>query len=179
MPRSRNRSFCSSMYFCHSARVGASVPRPHATSPKPAALAHAAKGPLPAAGGPVPGPDGGLGNNGDDRGHPFERPRGPDPVQKGHQDQPPQRPVPAVITSHPRILAPDGAYVPSPGLPLPRRCRPAGGRAAPMLRSGRIRASAPPFICSSGISWPGCRPVSPPAPPYGSTPHRRLKLEQL
>ncbi len=42
-PRSRNRSFCCSMFFCASARVGASVPRPHATSPKPAALAHAAR----------------------------------------------------------------------------------------------------------------------------------------
>ena len=43
MPRSRIRSFCCSMFCCASARVGASVPRPHATSPKPAALAHAAR----------------------------------------------------------------------------------------------------------------------------------------
>jgi hypothetical protein len=44
----------------------------------------------------------------------------------------------------------------APGLPLPRRYRPAGGRAAPTLRSGRIRASAPSLICSSGISRQGC-----------------------
>jgi hypothetical protein len=25
-----------------------------------------------------------------------------------------------------------------------------------MLRSGRIRASTPSLICSTGISWPGC-----------------------
>ena len=42
-PRLRIRSFCCSMFFCHSARVDASAPRPHATSPKPAALAHAAR----------------------------------------------------------------------------------------------------------------------------------------
>jgi len=43
MPRLRIRSFCCSMYCCASARVGTSVPRPHATSPKPAALTHAAR----------------------------------------------------------------------------------------------------------------------------------------
>ena len=40
-----------------------------------------------------------------------------------------------------------------------------------MLRSGRIRASTPPLICSTGISWQVAGPVSPPAPPCGSTPH--------
>jgi hypothetical protein len=43
MPRLRIRSFCCSMYCCASARAGASVPRPHATSPKPAAHVHAAR----------------------------------------------------------------------------------------------------------------------------------------
>ena len=42
MPCLRIRSFSCSMCRCASAWVGASVPRPHATSPNPAALAHAA-----------------------------------------------------------------------------------------------------------------------------------------
>jgi len=133
-------------------RFGAKAPRhqPEASSACPRC-----QGPLRAAGGPVPGPDGGLGNNGDDRRHPFERPRGPGPVQKEHQGHPPQL-GPAVITSHPGIVAQTARVCQAPGLPLPRRCRPAGGRAAPMPRSGRIRASAPPLICSSEISWQGC-----------------------
>jgi hypothetical protein len=53
----------------------------------------------------VSGPDGGLGNNGGDSGHPFERPRGPDPVQKRQKGQPQQQPGLAVITSHPLIVA--------------------------------------------------------------------------
>ena len=38
-----NRSRCCRRIGSTSARVGASVPRPHATSPNPAALAHAAR----------------------------------------------------------------------------------------------------------------------------------------
>jgi hypothetical protein len=83
-----------------------------------------------AVGGPVPGPDGGLGNNGGDRGHPFERPRGPGPVQMGYQEQPPQQPVPAVITSHPGIAAQAARVCQAPGLPPPGRCRPARGQGA-------------------------------------------------
>jgi len=62
------------------------------------------QGPPPAAGGPVPGPDGGLGNNGGDRGHPSGRPRGPGLVHE-HKGQPQQRRGLAVITSHPVIVA--------------------------------------------------------------------------
>jgi hypothetical protein len=61
--------------------------------------------PLPAPGGPVPGPGRGPGNSGDSSGHPFERPRRPGPVQsepKGHLQR---RRGPAVITSHPGIVA--------------------------------------------------------------------------
>jgi hypothetical protein len=44
VPRSRTRSLSSRWKFsCTSAAVGASVPRPHATSPKPAAPAHSAR----------------------------------------------------------------------------------------------------------------------------------------
>jgi len=44
VPSLRNRSLCSRrMFSSTSARVGASVPRPHATSPKPAAPAHSAR----------------------------------------------------------------------------------------------------------------------------------------
>jgi hypothetical protein len=52
--KGRASGFCCSMFFCASARVGASAPRPHATSPKPAALAHG-QGPLWAPGGPSAG----------------------------------------------------------------------------------------------------------------------------
>ena len=98
VPSLRNRSLCCCwLFFSTSARVGASVPRPHATSPEPAALAHAARARCPRPEAPVPGPDGGLGNNGGDRGHPFERPRGPGPVQKGQKGQPQQQPGLAVI----------------------------------------------------------------------------------
>ena len=61
------------------------------------------QGPPPAPGGPVPGPDGGLGNNGGDRAHPSEHPRGPGLVQNGQGH--PQHLGPADITSHPGIVA--------------------------------------------------------------------------
>jgi hypothetical protein len=64
------------------------------------------QGPLPAPGGPVPGP-GGLGNDGSDKGHPPGRSRGPPPVQEP-QGRPPHL-GPAVITSHPAIVAPCGS----------------------------------------------------------------------
>jgi hypothetical protein len=56
VPRLRNRSVCCWMFSSTSARVGASVPRPHATSPKPAAPAHSASARCrrPAAQCPVP-----------------------------------------------------------------------------------------------------------------------------
>jgi len=82
-------------------------------------------------------------------------PRGPGPVQQDHQEHPVEL-GPAVITSHPRTVARAARACQAPGLPPPRRCRPAGGRAVPILRSGRIRASTPPLICSTGISWQGC-----------------------
>ena len=55
----------------------------------------------------MPGPDGGLGNNRGDRAHPSEHPRGPGPVQNGQNGHPqhPQRLGPAVLTSHPVIVA--------------------------------------------------------------------------
>jgi hypothetical protein len=96
------------------------------------------QGPLPAAGGPVPGPYGGLGQGGGDSGYPFERSRGPGPVQ-GHKDQLQPHPGPAVITSHPGIVAPAAGIGQAPRLPdaAARRAR------APVPRPGRIRASAP------------------------------------
>ena len=132
-------------------RFGAQAPRhqPVASSARPRG-----QGPPPPPGGPVPGPDGGLGHNRGDTGHPSEHPRGPGPVQKGQGH--PQHLGPAVITSHPGIVAQAARMCQAPGLPLPRRCRPAGGRAAPVLSSGRIRASTPPLTCSTGISWQGC-----------------------
>ena len=119
-------------------RFGAQAPRhqPGASSACPRG-----QGPPPAPGSPVPGPDGGLGNNGDDSGHPFQRPRGPGPVQNGHQDHPPKQPVPAVITSHPVIVAQAARVCAKlPGCRHPDAAARRGAR-APMPRSGRIRAN--------------------------------------
>jgi hypothetical protein len=46
--------------------------------------------------------------------------------------------------------------MPSSRAAATRTLPPGGPRATPMLRSGRIRASSPPLICSTGISWLGC-----------------------
>ena len=92
------------------------------------------QGPPPAPGGPVPGPDGGLGHNGGDRAHPSEHPRGLGLVQNGQGH--PQHLGPAVITSHPGIVAQAARACQAPGLPPPRGCRrPAG--------AGRRRCSGP------------------------------------
>ena len=137
MPRSRNRSFCRSMFFRASARVGASVPRPHATSAKPAALAHAARARCRRPAAQCPAPTAAWVTTGMTGDYPFGRPRGPGPVQRGHQEHPPQQPVPAVITSHPVIVAQAARVCQAPGLPLPGRCRPAeAGR-------GRCSGSVP------------------------------------
>jgi len=58
--------------------------------------------------------DSSLGNNRGDRGHPSGRPRGPGPVQKEHQFHPPQL-GPAVITSHPGIVAQAARVRQAPG----------------------------------------------------------------
>jgi hypothetical protein len=42
---------------------------------------------------------------------------------------------PAVITSHPRIVAPAARACQAPGLPLPHRLPPGGARATPILRA--------------------------------------------
>ncbi len=89
-----------------SAPVGASVPRPHATSPKPAAPAHSARARCRRPAAQCPAPAAAWVTNGGGSLHPSERPRGPGPVQKGHKGQPqPQPPGLAVITSHPVIVA--------------------------------------------------------------------------
>ena len=44
-----------------------------------------------------------------------------------------------------------------------------------MLRSGRIPASTPPLICSTGISWPGCGARVTACSPVRNYPHRGLK----
>ena len=46
--------------------------------------------------------------------------------------------------------------MPSSRTTATRTLPPGGARAAPMPRSDRIRASTPPLICSTGISWHGC-----------------------
>ena len=99
-------------------RFGTKAPR---HQPEPSSACPRGQGPLPAADGPVPGPDGSLGTNGDDRGHPFERPRGPGPVQNGHEGHPPQL-GPAVIMSHPGIVAQAAPACQAPGLPPPVSC---------------------------------------------------------
>jgi hypothetical protein len=144
-------------------RVKAPRHQPEASSARPRR-----QGPLPAPGGPVPGPDSSLGNNRGDRGHPSGRPRGPGPVQKEHQGHPPQL-GPAVITSHPGIVARAARVCQAPGLPLPGRCRPAGpGR---RRCSGPIASALAPRRSSAQARSPGraAGPVSPPAPPCGRT----------
>ena len=84
------------------------------------------QGPPPAPGGPVPGPDSGLGNNGGDRAHPSEHPRGPGLVQNGQGR--PQHLGPAVITSHPGHCRPGGACVPSSRAAATLRLPPGGGQ---------------------------------------------------
>ena len=114
--------------------------------------------------GPVPRPDSSLGNNRGDRGHPSERPRGPGPVQMEHQGHPPQ-PGPCCHHEPSRHCRPGGAGAPSSRLPLPRRCRPAGGRAAPM--PGPAASALAPRRSSAQARSPGraAGPASPPAPP--------------
>jgi hypothetical protein len=46
-----------------------------------------------------------------------------------------------------------------------------------MLRSGRIRASTPSLICSTGVSWQGCGARVTACSPVRKYPHRGLKLE--
>ena len=42
---------------------------------------------------------------------------------------------------------------------------------------GRIRASTPPLICSTGISWPGRGARVTASFPVRKYPHRRLKIK--
>jgi hypothetical protein len=145
-------------------RLRAQAPRhqPVASSARPRG-----QGPPPAPGGPVPGPDSGPGHNRDDRAHPSEHPRGPGPIQNGQGH--PQHLGPAIITSHPGIVAQAARACQAPGLPLPRRCRPAGPRRR--RRSGPAASALAPRRSSAQPGSPGraTAPVAPPAPPCGST----------
>ena len=162
-----NRSFCCSMFCLRlgpGRRFGAKAPRHQREAGR---AGPRGQGPLPAPGGPVPGPDGGLGNNGGDRGHPFGSPRGPGPVQSGHKEQPPQQPVPAVITSHPVIVASAARACQAPGLPPPGRHRPAGG--------GRRRCSGPSTddaLCAGPAERLLALIVGTPPTPARPRPHR-------
>jgi hypothetical protein len=150
-------------------RFRAQAPRhqPVASSARPRG-----QGPPPAPGGPVPGPDGGLGNNRGDTGHPSEQPRGPGPVQKGQGR--PQHLGPAVITSHPGIVAQATRACQPPGLPPPRGCRPAG--------AGRRRRSAP-AASALASPIPGTGPIRAggmyPLPGTGATLGHRTWLDFL
>ena len=108
-----------------SARVGASVPRPHATSPEPAALAHAARARC-RRGGPVPAPTAAWVTAGAAADTQSSVPEGLVPSSKGQKGQLQLQPGPGVITSHPGIVAQAARACQAPGLPLPGRCRPAG-----------------------------------------------------
>ena len=133
------------------------------------------QGPLPPPGGPVPGPDHSPRNNRGDTGHPLQRPRGPGPVQTEHQRHPPRR-GPAVITSHPGIVAQAARACQDPGLPLPRRCRPAG--AARRRCSGPAASALAPRRSSAQPGSPGraAGPVHRPSP-VRKYPAPGLKLE--
>ena len=150
-------------------RFGAKAPR---HQPGADRAGRRGQGPLPAAGGPVPGPDGGLGHNGGDCGYPFERPRGPGPV-KGQKDQLQPQPGPAVITSHPGIVAPGGGSAPSSRAAATGTVPPGGAR-APVLGPGRIRASARRSSAQAASPGRAAGPASPPAPVRNYL-HRGLK----
>ena len=154
-------------------RFRAKAPR---NQPEAGSACPLCQGPLPASSGPVPGPGGGLGNDGGDSLQPPGRPRGPGPVQKRQKGHP-QHLGPAFITSHPGIVAQAARMCQAPGLPLPRRCRPAG--AGRRRRSGPAASALAPRRSPAQPGSPGraAGPMSPPAPPCGSTPHRRLKLD--
>jgi hypothetical protein len=76
-------------------------------------------------------PDSGLGHHRGGSGHPFEGPGGPGPV-KGQKNQLQPQPGPAVITSHPGIVAP-GAGVREGSRAAAARTLPPGGARAPVL----------------------------------------------
>ena len=160
VPSLRSRSLCCRVFFTISARVGASVPRPHAASAAAGRAGPRGQGPLPAAGGPVPGPDGSLGDDGGGSGYPFERPRGPGPV-KGQKNQLQLQPGLGVITSHPGIVAP-AAGVRQGSRAAATRTVPPGGATAPVPGPGRIRASARRSSAQAASAGRAAGPASPP-----------------
>ena len=135
LPSVRGRSLCCWVFFTISARVGASVPRPHATSPeKSRPRLPTLPGPAAAAGGPVPGPDGGLGHRRGQSGHPFEGPGGPGPVP-GPEGPAAAATGPCCYREPSWHCRPGGGSAPS-SRAAATRTLPAGGARAPVLGSG-------------------------------------------
>ncbi len=117
-PSVRSRSLWCRVFLTISARVGASVPRPHAASAEYGRAGPRGQGRC-RSGSAAQCPDGGLGHHRDGSGHPFEGPGGPGPVQ-GQKNQIQLHPGLAVIASHPGIVAPAAGVRQAPGLPPPR-----------------------------------------------------------
>jgi hypothetical protein len=124
VPGLRIRSICCRKFSCTSAAVGASVPRPHATSPKPAAPAHSARARCRRPAAQCPAPAAAWVTTGATAcTHPSVR-EGLPPVQKAHKGPPVGRRGLAVITSHPGIVAQAARVCQAPGLPPPRTLPP-------------------------------------------------------
>ena len=106
-------------------RFGAQAPR---HQPEPSSARPRCQGPPPAPGGPVPGPDSSLGNSRGDRGHPFQRLRGPGPVQQDHQEHSVKL-GPAVCHHEPSPhCRPGGACAPSSRAAATPTLPPGGGQ---------------------------------------------------
>jgi len=85
---------------------------------------------------------------------------------------------PAVITSHPGIVAQAARACQAPGLPLPGRHPPGGPRATPMPRVRPHPRLHPAAHLLNRDLLAGLRGLCHlPLPPCGSTPHRGLKLK--
>ena len=143
MPCLRNMSLCSRWKLsCTSAGVGASVPRPHAVSPKPAAPAHSARAHCRRPAAQCPAPAAAwvtTGARGDTHASVRE---GLDPSRRDIKGT---RSHDRSLLSSPAILALSPRRRVCARLPGCRHpdVAPGGARAAPMLRSDGIRASAP------------------------------------
>ena len=150
------------MFCCASARVGASVPKPHATSPSPAALAHAARARRRRPAAQCPAPTAAWVTTGMTADTHSSVPEGLAPSRtdikatRRNWALPSSRAIPA--------LSPRGrGSAKLPGCRHPGRCRPAGpGRRCP----GPTTSALAPRRSSTQAGSPGTTagPVSPPAP---------------
>ena len=161
-PTLAQQVLCCSMFCCASARVGASVPKPHATSPSPAALAHAARARRRRPAAQCPAPTAAWVTTGMTADTHSSVPEGLAPSRtdikttRRNWALPSSRAIPALS---PRRRG----SAKLPGCRHPGRCRPAGpGRRCP----GPTTSALAPRRSSTQAGSPGTTagPVSAPAP---------------